>query len=293
MYGIRKKTHTIFLVTILTILSLIILVPMLYVLSVSFSTDKEIVEAGYQLIPKTFSLNAYQQIFATSSIIFNAYAVTIFVTVVGTIMSLYLTTTIAYAASRKDFKYRKFLNMFLLFPLLFNGGMVSSFIVNTQILHLDNKIWALILPYGVNVWYAFMMKGFLSNLPFELIEAAHIDGAGEYQVFFKIILPISTAALATIGLFYAFAFWNDWWLAMLYINKNELMPLQQLLQRMLSNIEFYLSMMPAGMKESMGSIPVESTRMALTVIVVGPMLLVFPFFQKYFVKGVTVGSVKG
>lgn len=293
MYGIRKKTHTIFLVTILTILSLIILVPMLYVLSVSFSTDEEIVEAGYQLIPKTFSLNAYQQIFATSSIIFNAYAVTIFVTVVGTIMSLYLTTTIAYAASRKDFKYRKFLNMFLLFPLLFNGGMVSSFIVNTQILHLDNKIWALILPYGVNVWYAFMMKGFLSNLPFELIEAAHIDGAGEYQVFFKIILPISTAALATIGLFYAFAFWNDWWLAMLYINKNELMPLQQLLQRMLSNIEFYLSMMPAGMKESMGSIPVESTRMALTVIVVGPMLLVFPFFQKYFVKGVTVGSVKG
>lgn len=272
MYGIRKKTHTIFLVTILTILSLIILVPMLYVLSVSFSTDEEIVEAGYQLIPKTFSLNAYQQIFATSSIIFNAYAVTIFVTVVGTIMSLYLTTTIAYAASRKDFKYRKFLNMFLLFPLLFNGGMVSSFIVNTQILHLDNKIWALILPYGVNVWYAFMMKGFLSNLPFELIEAAHIDGAGEYQVFFKIILPISTAALATIGLFYAFAFWNDWWLAMLYINKNELMPLQQLLQRMLSNIEFYLSMMPAGMKESMGSIPVESTRMALTVIVVGPML---------------------
>lgn len=293
MYGIRKKTHTIFFVTILTILSLIILVPMLYVLSVSFSTDEEIVEAGYQLIPKTFSLNAYQQIFATSSIIFNAYAVTIFVTVVGTIMSLYLTTTIAYAASRKDFKYRKFLNMFLLFPLLFNGGMVSSFIVNTQILHLDNKIWALILPYGVNVWYAFMMKGFLSNLPFELIEAAHIDGAGEYQVFFKIILPISTAALATIGLFYAFAFWNDWWLAMLYINKNELMPLQQLLQRMLSNIEFYLSMMPAGMKESMGSIPVESTRMALTVIVVGPMLLVFPFFQKYFVKGVTVGSVKG
>lgn len=293
MYGIRKKTHTIFLVTILTILSLIILVPMLYVLSVPFSTDEEIVEAGYQLIPKTFSLNAYQQIFATSSIIFNAYAVTIFVTVVGTIMSLYLTTTIAYAASRKDFKYRKFLNMFLLFPLLFNGGMVSSFIVNTQILHLDNKIWALILPYGVNVWYAFMMKGFLSNLPFELIEAAHIDGAGEYQVFFKIILPISTAALATIGLFYAFAFWNDWWLAMLYINKNELMPLQQLLQRMLSNIEFYLSMMPAGMKESMGSIPVESTRMALTVIVVGPMLLVFPFFQKYFVKGVTVGSVKG
>lgn len=293
MYGIRKKTHTIFLVTILTILSLIILVPMLYVLSVPFSTDEEIVEAGYQLIPKTFSLNAYQQIFATSSIIFNVYAVTIFVTVVGTIMSLYLTTTIAYAASRKDFKYRKFLNMFLLFPLLFNGGMVSSFIVNTQILHLDNKIWALILPYGVNVWYAFMMKGFLSNLPFELIEAAHIDGAGEYQVFFKIILPISTAALATIGLFYAFAFWNDWWLAMLYINKNELMPLQQLLQRMLSNIEFYLSMMPAGMKESMGSIPVESTRMALTVIVVGPMLLVFPFFQKYFVKGVTVGSVKG
>ena len=162
-----------------------------------------------------------------------------------------------------------------------------------MLLHLNDKIWALILPYGVNVWYAFMMKGFLSNLPFELVESAQIDGAGEFRTFFQIILPLCKASLATIGLFYAFAFWNDWWLAMLYITDLKLMPLQQLLQRIMTNAEFYTSTLPAGMTVAGGSIPLESLRMALAVIAVGPMLIVFPFFQKYFVKGVTVGSVKG
>lgn len=277
----------------MSIICITIIFPLLYIVAVSFSKESSIAEIGYKLIPKEWSLDAYKQVFASSGLIGNAYLVSFFVTIVGTIMSLYLTTTIAYVASRKDFKYHKIIGMFLIFPLLFNGGMVSSYIVNTQLLNLDNTIWALILPYGVNVWYAFMMKGFMSNLPMELIDAAHIDGAGEYQTFFKIVLPISKSGLATIGLFYAFAFWNDWWLSMMYITKNELMPLQQLLQRLLSNIEFYLSMMPPGMKDSMGGIPVEGMRMAMTVIVVGPMLLVFPFFQKYFVKGVTVGSVKG
>ena len=250
-------------------------------------------ENGYRLLPEHINFDAYKQIFSTGQTIVRAYGVTIFVTVVGTAMSLFLTTTIAYVVSRRDFPYRRFYSLFLLMPLLFNGGMVASYIINSQLLHLNDKIWALILPYGVNVWYAFMMKGFLSNLPFELVESAQIDGAGEFRTFFQIILPLCKASLATIGLFYAFAFWNDWWLAMLYITDLKLMPLQQLLQRIMTNAEFYTSTLPAGMTVAGGSIPLESLRMALAVIAVGPMLIVFPFFQKYFVKGVTVGSVKG
>lgn len=280
-------------ILVMSLLSLLILLPLLYIIAISFTSDAEIVENGYRLLPEHINFDAYKQIFSTGQTIVRAYGVTIFVTVVGTAMSLFLTTTIAYVVSRRDFPYRRFYSLFLLMPLLFNGGMVASYIINSQLLHLNDKIWALILPYGVNVWYAFMMKGFLSNLPFELVESAQIDGAGEFRTFFQIILPLCKASLATIGLFYAFAFWNDWWLAMLYITDLKLMPLQQLLQRIMTNAEFYTSTLPAGMTVAGGSIPLESLRMALAVIAVGPMLIVFPFFQKYFVKGVTVGSVKG
>ena len=280
-------------ILVMSLLSLLILLPLLYIIAISFTSDAEIVENGYRLLPEHINFDAYKQIFSTGQTIVRAYGVTIFVTVVGTAMSLFLTTTIAYVVSRRDFPYRRFYSLFLLMPLLFNGGMVASYIINSQLLHLNDTIWALILPYGVHVSYAFMMKGFLSNLPFELVESAQIDGAGEFRTFFQIILPLCKASLATIGLFYAFAFWNDWWLAMLYITDLKLMPLQQLLQRIMTNAEFYTSTLPAGMTVAGGSIPLESLRMALAVIAVGPMLIVFPFFQKYFVKGVTVGSVKG
>lgn len=282
-----------FIMVVLAILSIIIILPLLYVVSISLSSDSDILNYGYSLIPKNITFTAYKQAFANPQLILRAYGVTIFVTVIGTAMSLYLTATVAYSVSRPDYMYKKWVNGFLIFPLLFNGGMVSSYIINSQLLHLNNKIWALILPYGVNVWFAFMMKGFMSNLPFELIEAAKIDGASEYRIFYTLILPLSRSSLATIGLFYAFIYWNDWWLAMLYVNGNKLVPLQFLLQRIMANIEFYTSQLPTGMSVSGGKIPLEATRMALAVIAVGPMIIVFPFFQKYFVKGVTVGSVKG
>lgn len=288
-----KKSGSLIGVIVLGIICLLIIIPLVYVLSISLSHDSDIVTYGYRLIPKRLTLDAYRFVFASAKTIFRAYGVTILVTVLGTFMSLFLTTTLAYVASRKDFPYRKPLGAFMVFTLLFNGGMVASYIVNTQVLHLGNTIWALTLPYGVNVWYAFLMKGFMSNLPFELVESSKIDGAGEFRIFFRIILPMSTASLATIGLFYAFAFWNDWWLAMLYITDLKLMPLQQLLQRIMSNIEFFTTKLPAGISVGDGFIPVESMRMALAVIAIGPMLLIFPFFQKYFVKGITLGSVKG
>lgn len=277
----------------LIIFGAVIITPLLYVLAISFSRDQDIVEYGYSIIPHVFSTLAYQQAFANPIIITRAYGVSIVVTLVGTIMSLFLTMTVAYVATRKDYAYRKFTSYYLIIPLLFNGGMVASYIINSQVLHLNDKIWALILPYGVNVWYAFMMKGFMGNLPFELIESAKIDGASEYSIFYRVIMPLSKSSMATIGLFYAFAFWNDWWLAMLYITKTKLVPLQYLLQRIMSNIEFYTSQLPSGLSVAGGNIPLEATRMALAVIAVGPMIVIFPFFQKYFVKGVTIGSVKG
>ena len=204
-----------------------------------------------------------------------------------------MTAALAYALARKDYAYRKFTSAFVLIPLLFNGGMVSQYLVNTQLLNINDTIWALMLPYGVNVWFTFMMRSFFSGLPTELYESAKMDGAGEFRIYFTIVLPLSTAGLATIGLFYAFAFWNDWWLAMLYINKRQnLAPLQMLLQRIMMNIEFYTKQIPAGIRVE-GGIPLEGTRMALAVLAAGPMLIAFPFFQKYFVKGISVGAVKG
>jgi len=289
----KLKNKNIFTLVLLSAMSALILLPLWYMVTVSFSRDADIAVYGYSFIPRTISLTAYRQAFAVPQIILNAYGVTALVTVLGTFMSLMLTTALAYTLSRRDYAYRKFTAVFVLIPLLFNGGMVSQYLINTQVLRLNDTIWALMLPYGVNVWYTFMMRSFLSGLPAELYESAKIDGAGEYRIYFIIALPLSTAGLATIGLFYAFAFWNDWWLAMLYINKRQtLAPLQMLLQRIMMNIEFYTKQLPAGIRVE-GGIPLEGTRMALAVLAAGPMLVAFPFFQRFFIKGISVGAVKG
>ena len=288
----KMRPGVIVSIVIMSILSLAIILPLLYVVSVSFTSDKDIVQYGYRLIPHRICLDAYKHIFNTAHVILRAYGVTILVTILGTFCSLSLTTVIAYVAARRDFPYRKLYSIFLLIPLLFNGGMVATYIVNSQVLHLTDTIFALFLPYSINVWYTFMMRSFMNNLPFELVESAQIDGAGEFRTFFQIVLPLCKASLATIGLFYAFAYWNDWWLAMMYVSNPRLKPLQQLLQKIMANAEFYASMAPASMAQNQ-AIPKESLRMALAVVAIGPMLAVFPFFQKYFVKGVTVGSVKG
>ncbi len=277
---------------VLTVISVLIVVPIIYMLSISFSSEAAIAEFGYTFLPREFSLESYTYAFAAPEAIIQSYSITVFVTVVGTAMSLSMTTAIAYVASRRDYKLRKFTQWFLIIPLLLNGGMVSSYIIYTQVFNLANTVWALMLPYGVNCWFTFMMRGFMRTIPFEMIEAAKIDGASEFKTFFKIIIPLSSASIATIGLFYAFAFWNDWWLAMLYISENDLIPLQYYLQKVMERVDFFTTQAGAGGAAGM-SIPSEGLRMALAVISAGPMLVVFPFFQRYFVKGVAVGSVKG
>lgn len=268
-------------------------VPIFYVLSASLTDELALAKNGYQLFPSEFSLEAFKYVFKNPAQIVSAYAVTVFVTVVGTIISILCTSMLAYVMSRKDFRFYKLISFLVFFTMLFNGGMVASYIINTQVYHLKDTIFALILPYVIMPWHVFLMRGFFADVPIELIEAAKIDGATESFIFFKIVAPISKAAFATIGLFTAFTYWNDWWLSMLYINDSKLTSLQYYLYRIMNNIEFLRSSMATGISVDMTQMPSETARMALCIVAIGPMLIIFPFFQKYFVKGITVGSVKG
>ncbi|OPH49691.1 sugar ABC transporter permease [Paenibacillus ferrarius] len=289
----KKSENNWLIILFFVVLSILFIYPMLYVISVSLSFDGDIAKYGYQLIPKRFTFVAYSYIFQTPKALLQSYMVTIFVTVVGTALSLILTSSIAYIMTRKDYRYSKITSYFIFFTLLFNAGLVPSYIITTSVLHIQDTIWALILPYGVSAWFTMLMKGFMDGLPFEIIESAKIDGSSELSTFVRIVLPLSKPALATVGLFYALAYWNDWWLAMLYIQNEKLIPLQYFLQRIMSNIEFLTKNMQAGISIDMSAIPAESSRMGIAILAAGPMLFAFPFFQKYLIKGLTVGAVKG
>jgi putative aldouronate transport system permease protein len=247
------------------------------------------------MIPKEFTLDAYKVILSNPKQLINSYTITILTTVIGTIAGLWVTTAYAFAISRKDYKYRKYLAFFIFFTMLFHGGLVPSYILITKWLGINNTMLALTVPYLITGWYVLLMKGFLQALPDTLFESAKIDGAGEFRIFVQIVLPLSLPALATVGLFFVLQYWNDWWLTMLYIDKDHLMKLQYLLIRVLKNMEFLNSAeaVQYGLVKPGMQTPSLSARMAMCVLAAGPMLVVFPFFQRYFVRGLTVGSVKG
>ncbi len=274
--------------------SLFCVLPLFLILSASLSSEQALVANGYTLFPKEISFGAFSYIFRAPKQLLTSYAVTIFVTVVGTTFSLLFTAMLAYVASRRDFSGAKVLSFLIFFTLLFNGGMVPSYIMITRVYHLKNTIWAMILPYIIIPWHVFLMKGFFADTPTSLIEAAKIDGASEVKIFFSIIAPISKPGFTTVGLFCAFTYWNDWWLSLLYIDEAKLTSLQYYLYRILNNIQFLSSSLQAGnISVDLSKLPSETARMALCIVAAGPMLLIFPFFQKYFVKGLTVGAVKG
>lgn len=274
--------------------SLICVVPLLLIVSAAFTDEQALFRDGYGFWPSEFSLEAFKFIFQSPKQILNAYAVTIFVTVFGTVASLLVTSMLAYVATRKDFNLSRAISFMIFFALLFNGGMVPSYIMITKYFHLKDTVWSMILPYIIMPWHVFLMKGFFADIPQSLIEAAKIDGAGEIRTFFRVVLPISKPALATVGLFIAFTYWNDWWLSMLYIENPNLTSLQYYLYRIMNNIQFLSSSLQAGnINMNMANLPSETARMALCLVAAGPMLVIFPFFQKYFVKGLTVGAVKG
>ncbi|AEE97809.1 carbohydrate ABC transporter permease [Mahella australiensis] len=278
-----------------SIYAIICLIPFIAVVSISLSGEKDIVDFGYSLIPKNVDLSAYRYIFSDPTQLIRSYEVTIFVTVIGTILSVLFMAMIAYALSRSSFKYKSPISFYIFFTMLFNGGLAPTYILITQYLHMADTIWVLIVPGLINAWHIILLRTFFQKMPESIIESAKMDGASEMRVFFQFMLPLSTPALATVAFLGAMGRWNDWFTALLYINKPELMPLQYLLQRMLSNIQFMQQLMdnmPAAFINA-DLVPSESARMAMAVVAAGPMLVVFPFFQKYFVEGLTVGSVKG
>ncbi|MDA3734073.1 carbohydrate ABC transporter permease [Niameybacter massiliensis] len=276
-------------------MALACVLPVILVFIVSVSSEQSIFQNGYSFFPTELSLEAYRFFFKLGDQIIRSYGITIFVTIVGTVFSLVITTMFAYVLSRSDYKYGKVFTFIMLFTMLFNGGLVPSYMVNTQVLNLGNSVWALILPMSLNAFYVIVLRTFFKSIPMEIIEAAKIDGSGEFSTFVKIVLPLSKPGIATIGLFTMIAYWNDWFLGMLYMMDQEKYPIQTLLWSMQNSLEFMKQSSVNALEyaEMAQNAPTDSGRMALTVLVVAPILLAYPFFQKYFVKGLTVGGVKG
>ncbi|MDQ0899627.1 carbohydrate ABC transporter permease [Paenibacillus sp. V4I7] len=276
------------------IVCLLMAVPFFLVIAVSVTSENSLLQNGYRFIPKELSLEAFRIVLKTPELLLKGYGVTIVITVIGTILSLLLTAMSAYPISRRDFRYNRPLTFYIFFTMLFNGGIIPFYILMTQYLHLKNTLMALIIPLMLNPFNIMIMKGYLDKISIEIIESAKIDGSGELRIFFRIVLPLSTPALATLGLFISFAYWNDWFNALLFIDNEKYVPLQLLLVRILSQIEFLANspLAEAASKLQFTNFPTLSVRMAMAILAGGPMLIIFPFFQKYFVKGITVGSLK-
>ena len=287
-----SKVFYVICYTVVALMAIICLIPFILLISGSFTSEQFIRFQGYSLLPGEFSTEAYKIIFKTPQRIIRAYGVSIMITVIGTFLGLLLTSMTAYVISRKDFKYRNWFSFFFYFTTLFNGGMVSTYIFYIQYLNLKDSYLALILPMMFNVFYLLIMRTFVSSIPHALIEAAKIDGAGEWRIFFTIILPLLKSGLATIGLFLALGYWNDWYNAMLYLNTETKYPLQYMLYAIQQQTQALASIASqAGIQVQ--NLPSNSLKLAMAVVATGPIVIVYPFVQKYFVAGITIGSVKG
>ena len=293
--SISKKTNIMFNI-LFAVLAAMAVIPFIFVLIISLTSEQSLLVNGYQFWPDEWSLEAYRYIFSSGSQITRAYGITIIVTVSGTLLGLAIMSTYAYALSRKSFIYRKFFTKLIFIPMLFSGGMVASYLVVTRFLGLKDNILALILPLCVSSFNIIILRTFFkTTVPDAIIEAAKIDGASEWLTFIKVVLPISIPGIATIGLFLTLGFWNDWFNAMLYIDNNSLIPLQYLLVRLETSMEFLAnnaSTMGTAAIEASSSMPKETAKMAIVVITTLPILFAYPFFQKYFVGGLTIGAVK-
>ncbi|MCV4232839.1 carbohydrate ABC transporter permease [Virgibacillus sp. LDC1] len=292
-----NKAVNLFFNLIFIILALLCVIPVVVVLSISFSSEESIRETGYHLLPVALSAEAYVYIVKQGTMILRALGVSALVTVVGTVLGVLLTASMGYVLSRPNYKLRGFLTWVVFIPMVFNGGLVSSYFINTNLLGLKDSVWALILPLAVSSFNVIICKTFFkSTIPDGLIESAEIDGASQLRIFFSIILPISLPVIATIGLFLCFAYWNDWFQSMLYIDNQNLYSLQALLNSLMSNVDA-LAKNAASMGVSyamlVATMPKESARMAVAILIVLPVAFAYPFFQKYFISGLTVGAVKG
>lgn len=275
---------------------LLCICPILLVFMVSITDESALSRYGFSFFPKQYSNKAYEYIFSNSGEILHAYGVTIFVTVVGTLISLFIVSLYAYPLSRKDFKYRNIFSFIVFFPMLFGGGLVPTFMIYSKLLHWTDTMTILIFPALLAPMHVIIMKTFFAtSIPDSIVESAKIDGAGELRVFFSIVLRLSTPSLATIGLFTTLIYWNEWFVCLLYITNEKLVTLQFLLYRVQSNLEYLIQLSNQTGQGAMtlAELPGQSARMALCFVSIGPIILTFPFFQKYIVKGLTIGAVKG
>ncbi|CAN7387190.1 carbohydrate ABC transporter permease [Paenibacillus sp. LjRoot153] len=275
--------------------AIVSIVPFVLLISASFTDQSEIIANGYSFFPHKFSTTAYEYLYQRGGDIARAYGVTVFVTVVGTATGVAMTALLAYPLSRIVTPHRNLIMFIVFFTMLFHGGLVPSYLVFTQLFHIKNTIWALIVPgLLMNGFYVMMMRTFFqTTIPSALIESAQIDGAGEYRTLWSIVIPLSAPILATIGLFECIMYWNDWQLGMVYITDPKLFSIQNLLNRIMQDIQYLTSNMGSEANDAMQQMPTDSVKMAIAVIGVLPILVAYPFFQKYFIKGIMIGAVKG
>lgn len=295
----KERFHfgQIILALCLLVFTLFCFLPVVLVFVAAFTDEVYITQHGFTFFPAEWSMAGFTAVLRYGTQLARSYLVTIFVTVAGTFLGLLFMSMFAYSISRRDFRLSKFLSIYLLIPMLFNGGQLSGYIIFCSNYGLKDTLWLLILPLCVTTMNVIILRTYIANsIPNELMEAAMIDGAGEYRTFFQITLPLMKPALAAVGFMMATSYWNDWQNALLYITSDSKKPLQLLLVNIQKSIEFLLnnSNVPANVRAAMGgTVPQYSATMATVIVVIGPIMIAYPFFQKYFVKGLTVGSVKG
>ena len=276
--------------------SVICLIPFWLMIVSSFTDEISFLQNGFLLWPKKFSLDAMAVVFRTNAVM-DGYKITIFITVAGTALSMLATCMMSYALANKKVKYRSAIAFYVYFTMLFSGGLVPSYILITRYLNMKNTLWVYLIPSLVNAWNMFLMRNFFAALPDSFAESARIDGASEYQILARIILPLSLPSIATISLFYALSYWGAWMPALLYIDRESLWPLQFIIVRMIRSINFVKQAVDSQVLQNAGFqmpvLPANGVRMATTLVTIGPIILLYPALQKYFVKGLTVGGIKG
>lgn len=295
MNRIRPATNAGFN-ALFAVLAAMAIIPVIFVFIISISSEESIRQVGYSFLPRSLSASAYQFLWNEKGTILQALFISVTVTVLGTLLGLVLTTTMGYVLSRPSFKLKGFYTWVVFIPMIFNGGMLASYVVNANILNLRNTLGALILPLAVSSFNIIVCKTFFrSTIPDSIIESAKIDGASQLRIFTTVVLPISTPVLATIALFLTFGYWNDWFQSSLYITNPKLVSLQALLNNMMRSLDYIANNPSAGLslQQYRNQMPSESVRMAIAVVIVVPIACAYPFFQKYFISGLTIGAVKG
>ncbi|HHW22173.1 MAG TPA: carbohydrate ABC transporter permease [Clostridiaceae bacterium] len=291
-----SATGNLLLNMLFVFITIVCIAPVILVLAISFTSEEAIRHAGYSFIPREFSTAAYDYVLKAGDAIWRAYGVSIFVTVIGTLLSLAVICMYAYPLSRSSFRARGFFSFLAYFTMIFGGGLVPWIMVYTRLFKISNTIWILIFPYLMNAWFVMIMRTFYkTTVPESIIESARIDGAGEFRTFLVIVLPLSKAGLATIGLFCTLVYWNDWYLPLMFVTERKFFNIQYLMYQTLVSIQ-YLTSGSAQFSEAavvLANLPTESARMAIAIISIGPIVLAYPFFRRYFIKGLTIGAVKG